>query len=214
VAEGDRGASGPATGVKPGALTALLEEVAATPEQREAEPAPLAQGTVIGRFEVLRELGRGGFGVVYEARDRDLGRQVALKIVRPGRATLEEGKVTREAEAIARLAHANLVTLHDVGRSEHGPYLVFELLRGKTLEERIEDGPLPLQEAVHIATEVARGLAHSHAEGVIHRERVRHEPGAGEDPRLRDGTCVRPPPALRWNAGLHGAGAVGGRSGG
>ena len=170
MAEGDGDASGPVTGVKAGALTALLEEVAATPEQREAEPAPLAPGTAIGRFEVLRELGRGGFGVVYEARDRDLGRQVALKIVRPGRATLEEGKVTREAEAIARLAHANLVTLHDVGRSEHGPYLVFELLRGKTLQERIEDGPLPVQEAVHIATEVARGLAHAHAEGVIHRD--------------------------------------------
>jgi TolB-like protein/Flp pilus assembly protein TadD len=57
-----------------------------------------------------------------------------------------------------------------VGRSEHGPYLVFELLRGKTLDLRIEEGPLPVQEAVHIATEVARGLAHAHAEGVIHRD--------------------------------------------
>ena len=168
--EGAGDGSGPATGVRPGALTALLQEVAATPEQSEAEPASLPPGTVIGRFEILRELGRGGFGVVYEARDRDLGRQVAVKVVRPGRIVEEEGRVTREAEAISRLLHPNLVTLFDVGTSDAGPYLVFELLRGKTLDLRIEEGPLPVQEAVHVATEVARGLAHAHAEGVIHRD--------------------------------------------
>jgi tetratricopeptide (TPR) repeat protein len=170
VAEGAGDASGGATGVKPGALTALLQEVAAAPEKGEAEPVSLPPGTVIGRFEIIRELGRGGFGVVYEAKDRDLGRQVAVKVVRPGRITEEEGKVSREAEAIARLAHPNLITLHEVGRSEHGPFLVFELLRGKTLDLKIEEGPLPVQEAVHIAAEVARGLAHAHAEGVIHRD--------------------------------------------
>jgi hypothetical protein len=156
--------------VKPGALTALLQEVAATPEQREAEPASLSPGTVIGRFDIVRELGRGAFGVVYEARDRELGRQVALKIVRPGTAAVEDGKVVREAEAIARLTHPNLITLYDVGRSDGGPYLVFELLRGKTLQERMDDGQMPVQEVVHIATEVARGLAHAHSEGVVHRD--------------------------------------------
>jgi len=156
--------------VKPGALSALLQAVAAAPEPRDAEPAPLLPGTVVGRFEILRELGRGGFGVVYEARDRELGRQVALKFVRPGQAELDEGKVAREAEAIARLSHPNLITLYDVGRNETGPYLVFELLRGKTLQERIDDGPMPVQEAVHVAVEVARGLAHAHGEGVIHRD--------------------------------------------
>ena len=141
--EGAGGGSGSPMGVKPGALSALLQEIAATPEQREADPLPLVPGTVIGRFEIIRELGRGGFGVVYEARDRDLGRQVALKIVRPGRSTVEEGNVPREAEAISRLAHPNLITLFDVGHSDSGPYLVFELLRGKTLQERIDDRPLP-----------------------------------------------------------------------
>jgi len=170
VGTGSGDGSGRAAGVKPGALSALLQAVAAAPEPRDAEPAPLLPGTVVGRFEILRELGRGGFGVVYEARDRELGRQVALKFVRPGQAEMEEGKVAREAEAIARLAHPNLITLYDVGRTDHGPYLVFELLRGKTLQERIDDGPMPLQEAVHIATEVARGLAHAHAEGVVHRD--------------------------------------------
>ena len=156
--------------MKPGALTALLQEVAASPEKREEEPLSLPPGTVIGRFEIIRELGRGGFGVVYEAKDRDLGRPVAVKVVRPGRITEEEGKGSREAEAIARLSHPNLITLFEVGRSEHGPFLVFELLRGKTLDLRIEEGTLPIQEAVHVATEVARGLAHAHAEGVIHRD--------------------------------------------
>jgi serine/threonine protein kinase len=170
VTEGADDGGGAPTGVKPGALTALLQEVAATPEKREEDPLSLQPGIVIGRFEIIRELGRGGFGVVYEARDRDLGRHVALKIVRPGKVAEEEGKVVREAEAIARLSHPNLITLHDVGRSEHGPYLVFEFLRGMTLEERMRDGPLPVQEAVHVATEVARGLAHAHAEGVIHRD--------------------------------------------
>ena len=170
MSEGAGDSSGHATGLRPGALTALLEEVAATPDKREEEPPSLPPGTVIGRFEIVRELGRGGFGVVYEARDRDLGRQVAVKVVRPGRIKEEAGKVSREAEVIARLAHPNLVTLHDVGQSDGRPFLVFELLRGRTLDLRIEEGPLPVQEAVHVATEVARGLAHAHAEGVIHRD--------------------------------------------
>ena len=170
MADGAVDGSGGPTGLKPGALTALLAEVAAAPEQRETELPSLPPGTMLGHFEILRELGRGGFGVVYQAKDRDMGRQVAVKLVRPGRITEEEGKVSREAEAIARLAHPNLITLHEVGGSEHGPFLVFELLRGKTLDLRLEEGPLPVQEAVHIATEVARGLAHAHAEGVIHRD--------------------------------------------
>jgi TolB-like protein/tetratricopeptide (TPR) repeat protein len=93
-----------------------------------------------------------------------------LKVVRPGRAETGESKVAREAEAISRLSHPNLVTLYDLGHSDRGPYLVFELLHGKTLHERLADGPLPVQEAVHIAVEVARGLAHAHSEGVVHRD--------------------------------------------
>jgi serine/threonine-protein kinase len=144
--------------------------LAAIPERSESEPPPVHPGMAIGRFEILREVGRGGFGVVYEARDRELGRHVALKVVRHGRAAAQEDEVRREAEAIARLAHPNLVTLHDVGWSEVGAYLVLEFLSGTTLQERLERGPLPVEEAVHIATEVARGLAHAHAEGVVHRD--------------------------------------------
>jgi len=170
VVAGAGNGSGSPTGLKPGALSALLQEIVAAPEHREAELPSLLPGTVIGRFEVLRELGRGAFGVVYEARDAELGRLVALKIVRPGRAGVDDSKIAREAEAVARLSHPNLVTLFDVGHSDHGPYLVFELLRGKTLQERIDEGPLPVPVAVHIGVEIARGLAHAHAEGVVHRD--------------------------------------------
>jgi tetratricopeptide (TPR) repeat protein len=154
----------------PGALTALLRAMVAEPTPEDTALRPLAKGDLVGRFEIVRELGRGGFGVVYEAKDRELGRSIALKIVRPGRPGVGESQLAREAEAVARLSHQNLVTLHEVGRSEQGPFLVFELLRGKTLQERIEEGPLELRETVHIGEEVARGLAHAHSEGVVHRD--------------------------------------------
>src|SRR5512144_2710328 len=135
----------PEDGITPGRLTALLQQIAAV---SEVEPETgwvtwLAPGAVVGRFELVREIGRGGFGVVWEARDRDLGRSVAFKAVRAGgRTAVREERLLREAEAAARLAHPNLVTLFDLGRSEHGPYLVLELLQGRTLEERLAQGSL------------------------------------------------------------------------
>jgi len=162
------------SGPEPGALSKLLEQLFANdavPGRAEAPDAPaLPAGTRVGRFELVRELGRGGFGAVYEARDRELGRSVAIKIVRPGKAAVGEAQLAREAEAVARLSHPNLVTLFDVGHGEHGPYLVLELLRGRTLQQRLEEGPLGAGEAVHLAVEVAKGLAHAHAEGVVHRD--------------------------------------------
>ncbi len=159
---------------RPAAFSALLQDLAAAP----SEPAPhlgweraLRPGAVVGRFELVREVGRGGFGVVWEARDRELGRTVAFKAVAAGPAApLREERLLREAEAAARLSHPNIVTLHDVGRSEHGPYLVLELLRGQTLAERLRHGALPVREAVRVALEVSKGLAHAHAQGVVHRD--------------------------------------------
>ena len=82
----------------------------------------LYAGATIGRFELVREIGRGGFGIVWEARDRELRRGVAFKAVRAGdQAALREEALAREAEAVAQRAHPNLVTLYDVGRCEHGP---------------------------------------------------------------------------------------------
>jgi tetratricopeptide (TPR) repeat protein len=158
--------------VRPGALSALLQEIAAAPASPDWDwESGLRSGAVVGRFELVREIGRGGFGVVWEAKDRELGRRVAFKAVRAGsRRGLREERLLREAETAARLSHPNIVTLHDVGRSEHGPYLVLELLQGKTLAERLAQGALTVREAVRIGVEVARGLAHAHEHGVVHRD--------------------------------------------
>ncbi len=163
------GVGGPADG-----LTRLLEELARTPEVKLAEvwQHHLAPGEVVGRFELIREVGRGGFGIVYEAKDRDLGRRVAFKALRPGRA-LDEKQVEglrREAEAAAQLNHPNVVTIHDFGSCSSGPYLIMELLRGEALSQRLDDGPLSVGEAVRIAREVAQALVHAHAAGVVHRD--------------------------------------------
>jgi len=157
--------------VQPGAMSALLAELFRAPERPPRDEPPLPPGTRVGRFDLRAELGRGGFGVVYEALDVELGRAVAFKVVRPGRRNAaREGRLLLEAEAAARLSHPNIVTLFDLGRSEFGPYLVLELLRGETVGARTARGPIPRDEALRIATEAARGLAHAHACGVVHRD--------------------------------------------
>ncbi|HEY6100199.1 MAG TPA: serine/threonine-protein kinase, partial [Anaeromyxobacter sp.] len=156
--------------VRPGALTALLGELARAPDAT-GWSVPAQLGERIGRFEIVREIGRGGFGVVYAARDTELGRSVAFKAIRAGCCDeVREQRALAEAEAAARLAHPNIVHLYDVGRCERGPFLIMELLRGESLDERLARGPFKLRDAVHVAVEVARGLAHAHEQGVVHRD--------------------------------------------
>jgi hypothetical protein len=162
------------TGLRPGALTELMEALARTPEfdAGEAWARSLHPGLAIGRFELVREIGRGGFGLVFEAVDRQLGRRVALKAMRPGEhpARLQRAWLQREAEAAAQLNHPNIVTLFDVGSWEGGPYLIMELLRGEALDARLARGALPPGEALAVAIDVARALAHAHRAGVVHRD--------------------------------------------
>ena len=133
---------------------------------------PLKPGDVVGRYEIRRDIGRGGFGAVYEAFDPQLGRTVALKALKPGRSNhrVSEEWIQKEAEAVARLDHPAIVTIFDVGTCPAGAYLVMELLRGETLARRIEKGPLPVDEALRIAEQMAEGLAHAHSRGVLHRD--------------------------------------------
>ncbi len=155
-------------------LSALLEELARAPDAdlAGAWQKGLKAGDEVGRFRLIKELGRGGFGVVYEAVDRELGRAVAFKAVRAGSrfAHLSEDFLRREAEAVGRLNHPGIVTLHDIGQGPTGPYLIFELLRGQTLTERLKQGPVPVRAAIQIATEITRSLAHAHKSGVVHRD--------------------------------------------
>jgi serine/threonine protein kinase len=145
-----------------GPLDALLAEVA-------RPPSALAAGARVGRFEILRPLGQGGMGTVYEARDSTLGRRVALKVVRVEResaATLELFK--NEAESVARLNHPNIVTVYEFGMHEGVPFMILELLQGESLQQRLARGPLRAREAVEVMTQVLRGLGHAHGLGVIH----------------------------------------------
>jgi CRP-like cAMP-binding protein len=154
-----------------GTMTAFLAELVAEEDHRSAWEAVLRSGAVIGRFELVRELGRGGFGVVWEARDLQLGREVAFKAMHRRRPAEPPGhRLVHEAAVAARLSHPNIVTLYDMGRGEYGPYLVLELLRGEPLARRLEGPPLPVGAVIRIASQVAAGLAHAHAHGVVHRD--------------------------------------------
>jgi Protein kinase domain/FHA domain len=167
--------AGPAKTVAPGSLTLLMERLARTPDfaSGDAWAASLRPGLLVGRFELVREIGRGGFGVVYEAWDRQLRRKVAFKALR-ARSSKDAGfgevSLEREAEAVARLSHPNIVTMYDAGVWEGGPYLIMEFLRGETLSNHLLRGRLGLHEALHVGVDVARALAHAHASGVVHRD--------------------------------------------
>ena len=159
---------------EPGPLSRLLQELVEAPGEDllEAWKRELQPGDRVGRFEIRREVGRGGFGAVYEAFDTELNRVVAVKTLRLSRPRrdLSSDWIKKEAEAVARLDHPCIVTLFDVGTCDSGPYLVMELLRGKTLAQRIAEGPIPQAEALRIAEEMAKGLAHAHQRGVLHRD--------------------------------------------
>ncbi len=161
---------------EPGTLTSLVDEVfrgasgGTSDDGRTAWAEGLSPGTAIGRYDLIREVGRGGFGVVWEARDRELGRRVAVKVIRVRRDGVPEKRLLAEAEVAARLSHPGIVTILDVGRGEKGAWLVLEFLSGRTLAARLEEGALPLREALRVATDLARALGHAHAHGVVHRD--------------------------------------------
>ncbi len=165
---------GPTRDGAQGTLSRLLVEIFQAPEVDHAASwrEPLKPGDVVGRYQIKAEIGRGGFGAVYEAFDPELGRTVALKALKPGRTrkTFSEEWIKKEAEAVAKLDHPAIVTIFDVGTCPAGAYLVMELLRGETLAKRIEKGPLPVDEALRIAEQMAEGLAHAHSRGVLHRD--------------------------------------------
>jgi formylglycine-generating enzyme required for sulfatase activity len=122
-------------------------------------------------FEVLSELGRGGMGVVYRARQKSLGRDVALKVLKAaGSAGLEDRVRFRlEAEAVARLRHPNIVQVYESGEYDGRPYLVLELVEGKSLREFVGEPVDPWASARLVET-LARAVHHAHAQGVIHRD--------------------------------------------
>ena len=133
----------------------------------------LTPGATLGPYAIRAELGHGGMGVVYTAHDPRLDRQVAIKVLPPELTRDETAKrrFLQEAKAASALDHSNICTIHEINETPDGQlYLVMAYYEGETLKERIERGPLALNEAVDIATQVGQGLSKAHAAGITHRD--------------------------------------------
>ncbi len=136
-------------------------------------PDPIV-GTTLGKdYRVIEEIGRGGMAVVYLVEHQTLLKQFAAKVLSAELAANFEARArfTQEAHAASQLDHENIVTISDFGvTSDQRPFFVMELLRGRTLDQRVADGPMSIEEIAAVAIPVGRALAHAHAEGVVHRD--------------------------------------------
>ncbi len=129
-------------------------------------------GQTLGHYRVLEEIGSGGMGEVYRATDDRLGRDVAIKVLKSSLAQ-DRDRLRRfelEARSAALLNHPNIVAIYDIGMQDGAPYIVSELLQGKTLRESLNNGPLPVRQAADYATQIAQGLVAAHEKGIVHRD--------------------------------------------
>src|SRR5262245_16185189 len=133
---------------------------------------PASPGMRFGPYEIVRPLGAGGMGEVYEARDTRLDRSVALKILPAALAADEvaRARFDREAKAIAALNHPNICALHDIGDADGHGYLVMERLHGETLQERLQRGPIDIEQTLDYGIALADALDAAHGRGLIHRD--------------------------------------------
>ena len=129
-------------------------------------------GTRIGPYEIIAPLGAGGMGEVYRARDINLGRDVALKLLPPVFSTDPDrlARFEREARLLAVLNHPHIGAIYGFENADNKPALVLELVEGATLEDRLRLGPLPLPEALALAQQIADALDAAHRAGIIHRD--------------------------------------------
>jgi serine/threonine protein kinase len=129
-------------------------------EYNSAENMPLAAGTRLGPYEVLSPAGAGGMGEVYRARDTRLGRVVAVKVLPSALAQNAElrRRFEQEARSISKLSHPHICTLYDIGNHDGIEFLVLEYLEGETLDQRLRRGPLPSEQVVQYALQIAEAL--------------------------------------------------------
>jgi predicted ATPase len=138
-------------------------------------PAParsLTAGAKIGQYEIVEQLGAGGMGEVYRARDTHLDRSVAIKIL-PTAFSADSDRLNRfeqEARSASSLNHPNIVTIYELGQDGSSHYIAMELVEGKTLRELLASGLLPIRKAIEIAVQVAEGLTKAHEAGITHRD--------------------------------------------
>jgi tRNA A-37 threonylcarbamoyl transferase component Bud32/WD40 repeat protein len=165
-----------------GAFDSFLEKIAHAPRQSPEESdssggsngaeSPGRDTVLEETYEIIEPLTEaGGMGQVYLARDLHLGRRVVVKMIRTRRLDEEHRRLfEREARATARLKHPHVVTIHAFGFWEGCPYMVLELLRGQSLRERLDAGPISERRAIDLILEVVRGLGHAHRHGILHRD--------------------------------------------
>jgi serine/threonine-protein kinase len=146
-----------------------IAQIAATLPENDA----LHPGDIVGDFEIVSEIGRGGMGVVYAARDRKLGRIAALKLL-PSSARLDASasdRLIEEAQAASALDHPNVATIYQIGETTDGHrFIAMARYEGETLRDRLRRGPVPPREAFRIAAQIASGLSAAHAAGLVHRD--------------------------------------------
>jgi tetratricopeptide (TPR) repeat protein len=165
------------------------------PEQRGkpmlfADPPELAAGDKVGRFVVVGKLGAGGMGVVYKAHDPELDRRIAIKVVRLRASLVDDvtqarARLLREAQALAKLSHPNVIAIHDVGTHEDDVFLAMEMVEGPTLRRWLADGKHSEREIVDVFLAAGRGLAAAHAVGLVHRDFKPENVIVGDDGRVR-----------------------------
>jgi serine/threonine protein kinase len=134
---------------------------------------PLSTGTKLGSYEIRSAIGAGGMGEVYQAHDTKLGRDVAIKVLPEAFAHDPErlARFQREAKMLASLNHPNIATIYGLEQFGDTHYLVIELVPGDTLQQRVKrDGPVPIEEALAIANQIAEALEAAHEKGIIHRD--------------------------------------------
>ena len=125
-----------------------------------------------GRYKIVKELGKGSMGVVYQAHDPQIDRLVVLKVLRQDRLTSEDfiHRFLKEAKAIGRLSHPNIVTVYDIGRDHETIYIAMEFLEGDSLSKVIKEKRLEMREIVNLGVQVAETLDYAHHRGIIHRD--------------------------------------------
>jgi serine/threonine-protein kinase len=132
----------------------------------------LTPGTSLGHYDVIAQIGVGGMGEVYQATDTNLGRQVAIKVL-PDAVSRDPDRLARfdrEARTLAALNHPNIAQIHGLEKDGGQTALVMELVEGPTLADRIADGPIPLDEALPVAKQIAEALGAAHEQGIVHRD--------------------------------------------